>query len=94
MITKTPEGKMETVLWRMNNPGSVCYDVQRRNLYVVEVFRKTTKSRKIRSTADTLDQNSATDVGLWSTIMVGAWAGSVIEGALNSESVDKISNKF
>ena len=75
MLKKSSEGKMEeTVLWKKNHPGSLCYDPWRRNLYVVEVLKKTPSLRELRSIEDTRNQKRAEQISLWSTIMVGTFA--------------------
>lgn len=77
VITRTSDGKLnETVLWRMSNPGPLCYDVQHRNVYVVEEFKKATKTL-LRSIAGSWNQNHTENLDQWSTIMVSiSWAES------------------
>ncbi|XP_063870396.1 vitellogenin receptor-like isoform X3 [Scylla paramamosain] len=70
MIAESPEGKMEeTILWKKNNPGPMCFDPWRRNLYVVETFKRNSEMLDKRSIEGSWSEKNSEDIGLWSTVM-------------------------
>ncbi|MPC57944.1 hypothetical protein E2C01_051936 [Portunus trituberculatus] len=70
MISKSPEGKMEeTILWKKNDPGPMCLDPWRRNLYVVETFKINNEMQDKRNIEGSWNEKNSEDIGLWSTMM-------------------------